>query len=78
MVLKIQNHSFFYTKNLVKVHEKGPSAGSNFKKTLDLDFSKIKNEQINIKNKKGVSKKVSPEDMWQLIGLSPACHTYNT
>ena len=40
-----------------------------------LDLSKIKYDVADFKKKKGVQKKISPEDAFMMAGVQSACHS---
>lgn len=42
---------------------------------MSLDLGKIKSEVKSHKKKHGVTKAISPEDLWQMQGVQPACHS---
>jgi len=64
MKLKISHHDWHLKHTLLKVHEKGPHKGEDWKKDMELDLAKIKTEHKLTKKKKGHVKEVSAEDLW--------------
>ena len=64
MKLKIDYHEFDNSNKLLEVDEKGPKAGEEWGKDLELDLAKIKTEHKLMKKKKGHIKEVSAEDLW--------------
>jgi len=75
----IGGHSYTYSKDLVRKSEEGPEAQQedDWKKEMTIDLGKIKNDVKKTKKKHGKPKEVSAEDMWQMQGVQPACHSPN-
>ena len=72
------DHEHSIHKKLVESKVKGPSPGDkDFHEDLNMDLSKIKFEVSGEKKKKGQNKKLSPEDVWLMAGIQPACHSKN-
>ena len=44
---------------------------------MDVHLDKIKYEVQEFSKKKGVQKKISPEDVYLMAGIQPACHGKN-
>ena len=72
----IGHHRHVEEKTIISKEKEGPAAGeADWKKGMELDLSKIKYDVAGTKKKKGVIKKVSKEDAFQMASLQPACHT---
>lgn len=72
----IGHHTHVDKKTIIKQTCDGPAANDgDWKKTMDLDLSKIKYEVASEKKKKGKTKKISKEDAFAMASLQPACHT---
>jgi len=70
------NHQHCIEKKLVSDKKHGPAAGEgDYEATMDLELDKIKYTVEDFKKKKGVQKKVSPEDRFMMAGVQPACHS---
>lgn len=70
LTVKAKNHSHTYTHRLVEQAVAGPGPGvGDWQTQLALDLSKIKYEVADMKKKKGVQKKVSPEDKFMMAGV---------
>lgn len=76
MSFKIGHHWFHHNKDLVKQFAEGPAKGeADWRCDMEVDLSKIKQTVKTHKKKKGKTKEVSPEDLWQQQGVQPATHT---
>jgi len=73
---KIGHHKHHEEKTIIKKEKEGPKPGEgDWKKSMELDLSKIKYEVASEKKKKGKTKKISKEDAFAMASLQPACHT---
>ena len=70
-------HVYNTTRKLVERDVAGPGAGvGNWQTELLLDLSQIRYEVVGeYKKKKGVQKRLSPEDRFMMAGVQPACHS---
>jgi hypothetical protein len=76
MKQRIGHHSHTEKRTIIKKTCDGPEANdANWKKSMELDLSKIKYDVATEKKKKGQTKKISKEDAFQMASLQPACHT---
>lgn len=61
---------------MIKKTVEGPAANQDdWHKDVEINLAKIKKTVKATKKKHGVIKDVSPEDMWQMQGVQPACHS---
>lgn len=73
---RIGNHTHTEKRTIIKQNCAGPGASEgDWKKDMQLDLAKIKYEVATEKKKKGVMKKISKEDAFQMASLQSACHT---
>lgn len=69
------HHNHVVTNHLVEQKVDGPAAlEGDWKKEMDVQLDKIKYEVQEFSKKKGVQKKISPEDVYLMAGIQPACH----
>lgn len=69
-------HAYNYTHQLVRRDVPGPGAGvEGWTNELLLELAKIRYEVTPNKKKKGTMIPISPEDMFAMTGVQPACHS---
>lgn len=67
---KHKHHHHTVTRHLVEQDFDGPDAGEGgWKKDMHVDLGKIKYEVQEFRKKKGVQKKISPEDQFMMAGV---------
>lgn len=70
MHFRIKGYSCSFERDIIRECEEGPKAEEGeWKREMDLDLGKIKNEVRTHKKKKGKEKEISPEDLWQAQGV---------
>ena len=77
--MRIGHHSHTVRRKLVEQNCPGPNEGQGgWTTNMHVDLDKIKYEVKDTKKKKGVEKKISPEDQFLMAGVQPAAHTKHT
>merc|ERR1712232_1139995 len=71
-----KRHSHTVSNRLVEQKCEGPDAGvGDWKKDMYVRLNDIKYEVQEFRKKKGVEKKISPEDQFMMAGVQPACNS---
>lgn len=69
-------HTHSFTNKLIERDVQGPQAlQGGFQTELLMNLNEIRYEAVVNKKKKGVQMTLSPEDLFAMTGLQPACHS---
>ena len=75
LTVRAGHHSHTHRSRLVEQRVEGPHAGAaDWQTEMVLDLTKIRYEVADMKKKKGVQKKISPEDQFMMSGVQAAVH----